>query len=57
MSEKTSQFLGLIGFIIAGILFVIIGIRDDDWLVIAASMVWNVACMIWLIPHMWRKDE
>ena len=55
MNERTCQMLGLIGFIIAGVLFVAIGIRDDDMLVIAASMVWNVACLIWLIPHI-RRD-
>ena len=29
MSEKTCQIIGLIGFIIAGILFVLIGLRED----------------------------
>ena len=50
MSEKTCQIIGLIGFIIAGILFVLIGLREDDPLTIAASMVWNAACLIWLWP-------
>lgn len=54
MSERTCQILGLIGFIIAGILFVIIGVRDSDMLVILASMVWNVACLIWLWPLLRR---
>lgn len=51
MNDKTCRIPGLIGFIIAGMLFVAIGIRNQDWLVIAASMVWNVACLIWLVPH------
>ena len=57
MTNETCQKLGLIGFILAGILFVIIGIRDGDGLVIAASMVWNVACLIWLVPHFRGHDE
>ena len=57
MNERTCQMLGLIGFVIAGIFFVIIGLRDGDWLVIAASMVWNASCLIWLIPHLWSDRE
>ena len=55
MSDKTCQTLGLIGFIIAGILFIIIGIRDGDILVILASIVWNAACLIWLWPLLRRR--
>ncbi|MCG6885096.1 MAG: hypothetical protein LJE62_15200 [Silicimonas sp.] len=57
MNGHTCQILGLIGFIVAGILFVAIGIRDGDWLVIAASIVWNVSCLVWLIPHFRKGNE
>ena len=57
MDEKTCQVLGLIGFVVAGILFVAIGLRDGDWLVIAASMVWNASCLIWLMPHLRGNGE
>lgn len=56
MSNERCEQLGLIGFIVAGILFVAIGVRDGDWLVIAASIVWNAACLVWLIPH-FRRDR
>ena len=56
MSDERCEQLGLVGFIIAGILFVAIGLRDCDLLVIAASVVWNAACLICLVPH-FRRDE
>ncbi len=50
MSEKTCQIIGLAGFIVAGVLFALIGLRDGGALVVAASLVWNLACLIWLWP-------
>lgn len=40
VSEKNCQMLGLVGFIVAGVLFVIVGLRDGDWMVTVASLIW-----------------
>lgn len=50
MKEKHYQLAGLIGFIIAGLIFVGVGIRFEDNLTILGSLVWIVSCLIWLIP-------
>lgn len=46
MNEKICQMPGLGGFIVA------IDVRDGDWLVIVASMVWNASCLAWLLAHL-----
>ncbi|MGH1504749.1 MAG: hypothetical protein ACRBI6_14405 [Acidimicrobiales bacterium] len=50
MTEKQSQVLGLGGFIVAGLLFIVAGVRAGDWLTLAGSALWTVSCVIWLIP-------
>lgn len=52
MSDKRYEFVGLAGFILAGVIFIVVGFRDGDVLVAAGSIVWTVACVLWLIPHM-----
>ena len=54
MADDTYQLIGLIGFIIAGVLFVIVGIRFGDPLTVAGSAVWIVSCLIWMIPLLRR---
>lgn len=55
MSEDHYQIIGLIGFIIAGGIFVAVGVRFEDPLTIAGSVVWIISCLIWLIPYLKRK--
>ena len=50
MDERHYQLVGLVGFIIAGLFFVAVGIRLDDALTIIGSVVWIAACVVWLIP-------
>lgn len=50
MQEKYYQIIGLAGFIIAGILFIAVGVRSDDMLTIIASVIWTLSCVVWLIP-------
>ncbi len=56
MADDTVQMLGLIGFIIAGAMFVGVGIRFGDPLTVAGSAVWIVSCMIWMIPLLRRRS-
>ena len=55
MSEKTCQLIGLIGFVIAGILFVIVGMKAGDTLTILASVIWTLSCLVWMIPLLRSK--
>lgn len=50
MTEKHYQIIGLVGFIVAGFIFIAVGIRSDDILTVIGSMVWTVSCVIWIIP-------
>jgi hypothetical protein len=36
-------------FILSAVLFTTAGIRDGDWLVVAASVVFGAACVIFLV--------
>ena len=55
MSEDRYQMIGLIGFIIAGLLFIWIGLRAEDALTVVASVIWTLSCVIWMIPLLRRK--
>lgn len=56
MNERLSQVLGLIGFVVAGFVFVAAGVRAGDMLTIVGSVLWIVSCVIWMIPLL-RSDE
>ncbi|NNE81627.1 MAG: hypothetical protein HKN18_15275 [Silicimonas sp.] len=57
MSDQQCEIMGLVGFIVAGIIFILVGMRDGDALVAIGSVVWTLACVLWLIPHMRGKDR
>ena len=50
MSEQQSQILGLIGFVLAGLVFIAAGARSGDPLTIIGSTLWILSCLIWMIP-------
>ena len=50
MNVERYQLLGLAGFILSGIIFLLSGILNRDFLTFAGSLVWIIACIIWLIP-------
>ena len=52
MLDERYEQLGLAGFILAGLIFIAVGLRDGDGLVLVGSVVWTVACCFWLVPHM-----
>ncbi len=55
MSDDQYQLAGLIGFIIAGLIFVAVGIRFGDMLTVAGSVVWIISCLIWMVPVLRKK--
>ena len=57
MRDDFYQLIGLVGFIIAGIIFIIIGLRADDMLTVIASVIWIVSCLVWLIPIFKSRSE
>ena len=50
MNDNHYQVIGLLGFILAGFVFVAAGINFGDPLTIAGSVIWIVSCLVWLIP-------
>jgi len=50
--DKKLQFLGWILFVICAILFIASSIRNGDWLSLAASILFLVACIFFMIPFM-----
>jgi len=50
MRDEAYQIIGLIGFIIAGIVFIAVGVKSEDWLTILGSIIWMVSCVIWMVP-------
>ena len=55
MSEARWSLIGLSGFVVSGVLFIIAGIRAGDPLAIAGSAVWIAACAVWSIPLVRRS--
>ncbi len=42
---------GWILFIVSAVLFAIAGARAGDWLVVGGSVVFGVACVLFLVPE------
>ena len=50
MADKHYQIIGLVGFILAGFIFIAVGVRADDLLTIIGSVIWTLSCLVWLVP-------
>jgi hypothetical protein len=50
MSDEEYELLGLIGFVVSGLFFLIAGIRSGDVLTICGSVAWMIACAGWAVP-------
>ncbi|SVC77726.1 uncharacterized protein METZ01_LOCUS330580 [marine metagenome] len=51
------ELIGLIGFFISGLIFIVAGIRSGDYLAVSGSILWTVACLLWLIPVLSRRNS
>jgi len=51
------ELFGLIGFFISGLIFIVAGLRSGDNLAVSGSVVWTVACLLWLIPVISRRNS
>ena len=51
------ELFGLIGFFISGLIFIVAGLRSGDYLAVSGSIVWTVACVLWLVPVLSRRDS
>ena len=51
------ELFGLIGFFISGLIFIVAGLRSGDDLAVSGSIVWTVACLLWLIPVISRRNS
>ncbi|MBS1254393.1 MAG: hypothetical protein MAG581_00187 [Deltaproteobacteria bacterium] len=50
------EICGLIGFIVSGLIFIAAGLRSEDYLATSGSVVWTIACLLWLIPVLSRRN-
>jgi len=50
------ELIGLICFFISGLFFVVAGIHSEDLLSTIGSIVWTIACLLWFIPVISRKN-
>jgi hypothetical protein len=50
MSGPGFQLTGLLGFILSGLFFAVSSIHNQDPLALAGSLVWIVACLVWILP-------
>jgi uncharacterized membrane protein YhhN len=57
MDEKYYQLIGLMGFIVAGLIFIAVGIRFGDTLTITGSIIWVLSCLVWMIPVLKPKKD
>ena len=51
------ELFGLMGFFISGLIFIVAGLRSGDYLAVSGSIVWTVACVLWLVPVLSRRDS
>ncbi len=54
-SDDRYQAVGLAGFVLSGIIFLIAGIRAGDPLTIAGSLAWTLSCGVWAFPSFRRR--
>ena len=51
------ELFGLMGFFISGLSFIVAGLRSGDYLAVSGSIVWTVACVLWFIPVLSRRNS
>ena len=51
------ELCGLIGFLISGLIFIVAGLKSGDYLATSGSVVWTIACLLWLIPVLSRQKS
>ncbi|PKN41205.1 MAG: hypothetical protein CVU60_12225 [Deltaproteobacteria bacterium HGW-Deltaproteobacteria-18] len=45
------ELLALSGFCLSGVLFIVSGVQNGDFLTVSGSVVWIVSCLCWMIPY------
>jgi len=51
------ELIGLVGFFISGLIFIVAGLRSGDYLAVSGSIVWTAACLLWMIPVISRRNS
>lgn len=51
----TTDLMGLGGFTVSGILFVLSAVRSGDMFSLAGSIVWIISCVGWMVALVRRK--
>ncbi|MBK8398823.1 MAG: hypothetical protein IPL26_26695 [Leptospiraceae bacterium] len=48
--ERKLQIIGLLGFIVSGITFMVSSIKNGDYWALSGSILWIISCIVWIIP-------
>ncbi len=46
--EGKAEFLGLVGFTVSGLLFVVSAVRTGDPFALVGSILWTLSCLVWI---------
>ena len=57
LRDTDYQLIGLIGFILAGFIFIAVGIKFGDVLTVVGSIVWILSCLVWMIPFVRSRNK
>lgn len=50
MRDHRFEIAGLVGFILSGLIFLANAVGEGDTGTVVGSIVWIVACGLWLVP-------
>ena len=56
MKKFDYHLVGLAGFVLSGAFFTLSSWKSGDNLALAGSIVWLIACFIWMIPTLSNKN-
>lgn len=54
--EGKAEFLGLVGFTVSGLLFVVSAVRTGDPFALVGSILWTLSCLVWIGAILVARD-
>ena len=56
-NEKKAQIIGWLLFVVCALLFLAAGVKNGDLLTLIGSLVFLLACIVFLIPLLSRDND
>ncbi len=47
--KERAEFVGLVGFVVSGVLFSVSAAINRDHIAFAGSVIWTGACIVWIV--------